>query len=333
MREYKEIRGKNWNYFMKANFFSKFKILLKVLGLRWILYKFFYWFFNLIINNNSSFLKGIIFDLKKKRSEYTIASFKGKEKYILFTNDNVISKEIFIKNEFDFEKLKNSIEFLSSKDFKISNLIDIGANIGAISIPAVKRKLVNKSFAIEPVPENYKILRANIILNDLSEKIETYNCALSEKDDEIVEMEISDNNSGDHRVKKIAKFNIHGEENREIIKVKTKRFDTLFDRLELKDTLVKIDTQGYDAVILSAANKITKKRVPTIIEFWPYVLKRNGSWDKMFEVLRNFRTFADLSKKNITLEEINENNLNSLAQKWEKEKANEVSLFTDLLLL
>ena len=38
-------------------------------------------------------------------------------------------------------------------------------------------------------------------------------------------------------------------------------------------------------------------------------------------------------KKNITLEEINENNLNSLAQKWEKEKANEVSLFTDLLLL
>ena len=66
MREYKEIRGKNWNYFMKANFFGKFKILLKVLGLRWILYKFFYWFFNLIINNNSSFLKGIIFDLKKK---------------------------------------------------------------------------------------------------------------------------------------------------------------------------------------------------------------------------------------------------------------------------
>ena len=53
----------------------------------------------------------------------------------------------------------------------------------------------------------------------------------------------------------------------------------------------------------------------------------------MFEILRNFRTFADLSKKNITLEEINANNLNSLAQKWEKEKANEVSLFTDLLLL
>ena len=107
MREYKEIRGKNWNYFMKANFFGKFKILLKLLGLRWVLYKFFYWFFNLIINNNSSFLKGIIFDLKKKRSESTIASFKGKEKYILFTNDSVISKEIFIKNEFDFEKLKN----------------------------------------------------------------------------------------------------------------------------------------------------------------------------------------------------------------------------------
>lgn len=333
MREYKELRKNNFDEFSNGNLLKKLKIILKILGLRVIFYKFLYFFYNIILNNNFSFLKEIIFDVKKKNNKYSIISNYNKEQYILFTKDNVISKELFINNEFDFTKFKITLEFLSSQNIKIKNLIDIGANIGSISIPAIKRNLVNKSYAIEPVPENYKILKTNIILNDIEEKIEAYNFALSDKDDEIVEMEISDDNFGDHRVKKLVKFNIHGEEKREIINVKTKKFDTLFNEINLKETLVKIDTQGYEAIILSAANKLIDYKVPVIIEFWPYGLQRNGSWNKMFDVLKKFKSFVDLSKKEIVLEEINTKNLNALAEKWDKEKTNGVSLFTDLLLL
>ena len=215
----------------------------------------------------------------------------------------------------------------------IKNLIDIGANLGAISIPAVNRNLVEKSYAVEPMPDNYKVLKANIILNNFEAKIKSYNYALSDSDDETVDMEISENNSGDHRVKKLVKFNTHGEEKRNLIKVKTKKFDTLFNDIELKNSLIKIDTQGHEAIILSCANRIIENKVPTVIEFWPYGLKRNGSWEKMFNILRKFSTFIDLSNDEMILNEINSKNLDELAQKWDEEKPNKGSLFTDLLLL
>ena len=191
---------------------KKIKSIIKLLGLKWIFYKFFYFIFKLILNNKSYFLKGIIFDVKKKINDFAITSNNYNEKYILFTKDEVISKEIFINNEFDFHKLKITIDFLNSKNLNIKNLIDIGANLGAISIPAVNRNLVEKSYAVEPMPDNYKVLKANIILNNFEAKIKSYNYALSDSDDETVDMEISENNSGDHRVKKLVKFNTHEKE-------------------------------------------------------------------------------------------------------------------------
>ena len=312
---------------------NKIKSILKIIGLKWIFYKFFYFIFKLILNNKSYFLKGIIFDVKKITNDFAITSNNYNEKFILFTKDEVISKEIFINNEFDLNKLQLTIDFLNSKNFNIKNLIDIGANIGAISIPAVNRNLVEKSYVVEPMPDNYKVLKANIILNNFEEKIKTYNYALSDSDDETVDMEISENNSGDHRVKKIVRFNTHGEEKRNLIKVKTKKFDTLFNDIKLKNSLIKIDTQGHEAIILSSANRIIENKIPTIIEFWPYGLKRNGSWERMFDLLKKFRTFIDLSNNKMILNEINSNNLNKLAQKWDEEKPNKGSLFTDLLLL
>ena len=38
---------------------------------------------------------------------------------------------------------------------------DIGANIGVISIPAVKRGLIKKAYAVEPEPQNYNLLKTS----------------------------------------------------------------------------------------------------------------------------------------------------------------------------
>ena len=71
---------------------KKIKSIIKLLGLKWIFYKFFYFIFKLILNNKSYFLKGIIFDVKKKINDFAITSNNYNEKYILFTKDEVISK-------------------------------------------------------------------------------------------------------------------------------------------------------------------------------------------------------------------------------------------------
>ena len=111
---------KRYNIFKLKNFYqlsrvNKLKFFLKSIGLKKIIYKIFYFIFNIILNNNSYFFKSIIFDLKKKLGKYVIVQNKNKENYILFTNDQIISKEMFVKGEFDLNKLKKVIRFLKKK--------------------------------------------------------------------------------------------------------------------------------------------------------------------------------------------------------------------------
>lgn len=62
-----------------------------------------------------------------------------------------------------------------------STIIDIGANIGAYSIFAANTSLKTKIYAFEPVPDNYKLLKENIAVNHLHERIIPYNLGVAGK--------------------------------------------------------------------------------------------------------------------------------------------------------
>ena len=49
--------------------------------------------------------------------------------------NETISNSIFLDGEFEFSKFKKSLKFIKKRK---GHLIDVGANIGSISIPALK---------------------------------------------------------------------------------------------------------------------------------------------------------------------------------------------------
>ena len=155
---------------MKIFFLYKnIKKILKVLGLKTLIYKIFYFFLNAFLRSKSTFINSIIFDIYSKKSKYTLIENSHKEKFILIMQDKVISKEVFVKGEFDLKKLEKTLEFLRPTH-KIKRLYDIGANLGVTCIPAVQRKMIQNAIAVEPVMQNYDILKMNIILNKLEKK-------------------------------------------------------------------------------------------------------------------------------------------------------------------
>ncbi len=83
--------------FFKLSTLSKIKKILKLLGIRIFIYQILYFFLSIIIKSKSYFLRGIFFDAQKSQSELTIVKNKFNEKFILFTNDDVISKEMYVK--------------------------------------------------------------------------------------------------------------------------------------------------------------------------------------------------------------------------------------------
>ena len=310
---------------------KKIKTILKVFGLKTPIYKIFYFFLQIFLKSKNTFINSIIFDIYSKKSKYILTENSYKEKFILISQDKVISKEIFVKGEFDLKKLEKTLEFLRPTH-KIKKLYDIGANLGVTCIPAVQRKMIQTAIAVEPVMQNYDILKMNIILNKLEEKIMHYNYALSDRANNDAKIEISKNNSGDNKVILESNLDILNQNNN-IQKIVTDKFDNLFKNINGNEDLIWIDTQGYEPKVLMGAENLLKSKAPIVIEFWPYELKRNGLWAPMFEILEKFDFFVDLSEKTLEKKKINSHSLNDLSSNWEKDKYKDSSLFTDFLLL
>ena len=339
MKKYDNTIKSKFNSFIKKNLKQKIIFLLSIIGIKQFIYKSFYILLSFFPKKTLSFLRrivflrGIIFDINKKKSKYIFLDEKGKEKFLLFSNDKILSRELFVRGNFDLEKLYKVMDILKN-NYQIDNIYDIGANIGSICIPAVKRGIVKKAIAIEPELENYKLLKLNIGFNNLDNKITTYNYALSFEDDKMLDLVLSTENSGDHRIKlPDTKEGMRNEALREIVKVKCKTFDGMFSNINPQKDLVWIDTQGYEANILLGAKKLISSGTPIVIEFWPYGLKLNNSWDKLQDILKNFDYYYDLSEELIQKIKINSESIKNLFSNWEEEKVNKHSLYKDLLLI
>ena len=285
---------KNENIFFTLKYYLKknYPILVEI---KKIIFLFHINFFNKFIINN----KKINFDNIEKNKEL-LAINNYSEKYIVNSSDIAIGRSLYINGHFEFDTFLHALKILENK-IKKKTLIDIGANIGSICIPAIKRKIFENCIAIEPEPYNYNLLSKNIFINDVNDKIETLNIALGQFDDEQLKFELSVDNFGDHRIKPDSKEkNFYNEDKRKIITVNTKKLDTIMKRFNPKDTFIWIDTQGYESFVLDGGINTLSKKTPMVIEFWPYGLDKFNSYNLLKKNLikADYKYCYNLNSKN-----------------------------------
>jgi FkbM family methyltransferase len=253
------------------------------------------------------------------------------EKFVVVAADKFIGRQTFVEQEpYGFDKMEKLLRILGSERPK-TLLIDIGANIGTISIPAVNRGLFRSAIAIEPEPRNYSLLSANIHLNRVSDKIVAHNLALGQKDDAQVLFEVAKDNLGDHRIHVDSDVNLYDEGNRETITVKSETFDKLIKNIDPRETLIWIDTQGFEGHILSGATNALKSLPPLCIEFWPYGMKRSGSYAMLKQAIleAGYNFFYDLDRGQSALPLTNR----SLDELYEQLGDTDRGAATDLLVI
>ena len=76
------------------------------------------------------------FDTLDPNRQFSVSTH-GSEKYVVLNSDKAISRALFIKGSFDFDKVEKVISVMSAvnKAFKLETLIDVGANIGTCASP------------------------------------------------------------------------------------------------------------------------------------------------------------------------------------------------------
>ncbi|MES2614483.1 MAG: FkbM family methyltransferase [Bdellovibrionota bacterium] len=265
----------------------------------------------------------------KHTKEFTLTN-NGSECFVVMPADDIISRAVYLYGSFDFDKFEKTIQILISKNYKIETLIDVGANIGTICIPALKRNLVRNAIAIEPELKNFRLLSANILLNDLSDKIHSHNIALGDKSKQTLNFELSSCNSGDHRVQANVSQDqkMQSKEHSRVITVKSEKFDDIIPNMNSCSQLIWIDTQGYEAFVLEGATTATNQRVPVVIEFWPAAIERTKTLDLLKKNIFKYHQFYDLSQNNPISMQINDETISNLYLALQKSNSS-----TDILLL
>jgi FkbM family methyltransferase len=248
----------------------------------------------------------------------------GEEAYVVFANDQIISRDLFLHGNRHHTRVERALARL--EDFRLDTLVDVGANIGIVSISAVLRGLARRAIAIEPVPQNHRLLVANIHLNGLADRITHHATALGAVKDETLSFELSPDNSGDHRVSVAAQDGLFAEGQRPRIQVPSTRFDDLVGDLDPRGTLIWMESQGYEGHILTGAPRALAARVPLVAEFCTNLKRPTGAYAPFLEAVSGYRTWIDLFEDDAPAVPLTRESLEQLA-----ERLGDRGKYTDLL--
>ncbi|MEJ0075835.1 MAG: FkbM family methyltransferase [Alphaproteobacteria bacterium] len=245
-----------------------------------------------------------------ENSRYMIVS--EKETFVVVSRDMAVGYPLFMAGEFEFHKFVTATTLIKERRGEsISVLWDIGANIGYICIPAVRRNYVEKAFAFEPEPQLHKLLRANIVLNEAEQRISTFRTALGRGHAKGV-LTISDGNTGDYRILgRSFESDAMGEQSRRHQEIDIAPLDHFCDHFEVGKTLLWVDVQGYEGFVLAGGEKILKAAPPLVCEFWPYGLRRSDSFPIFKDVVCSglYNAFVDLSDPALAFQGLSKNEL------------------------
>jgi FkbM family methyltransferase len=225
----------------------------------------------------------------------------GGEQYVVKAADQYLGRDVFVTGEFEFHKFGQALRLVAEHrdGWQPKVLINVGANIGTICIPAVARGLVESALAIEAEPDNTRLLRANIALNGLDDRITAVGAAAGAEDGKTLTLELACDNFGDHRVRVSDAPGEFGEAGREVISVPSSTIDTLAAGLPLDDTFLWMDVQGFEGFVLAGAKSILAKKQPLVLEFGPYYMDRAQAWEPLRQSISHYTGFIDLSSDHV----------------------------------
>jgi len=194
---------------------------------------------------------------------------RDKIKWCLDLNEGIdLSIFLFGTSEKKIQNLK--------KIFKLNQkltIIDIGANIGSISIPLAKTFNKSKIYSIEPTHYAFKKLVKNLKLNsDLKKNISINQLFISKmnKPKKVWSSWNFDNNRNKHK-QHLGTLN----------PIKKKSYMSLIKFIKLnkikKVDFIKLDVDGHELDVLKSGEKFLKAKKPVIfIEIAPYLYPEFG---------------------------------------------------------
>lgn len=251
---------------------------------------------------NGDMLLSLNFEINRQLNKYLSCTVEGLN-YIATSVDNYIIRPMYINRINYAEKNMKTFRALAKKYYGVNDsaglFLDLGANIGTTGIYFTTKLAPNlKLIAFEPDAENFKLLRTNLILNDMGDnKATAVNCGLGDKSGEMKMYRNLENPGGN---------SVFVNKNMPNETIKIMPLDDYFSENKIAARDVKyiwIDTEGFEPqVLLGAKNLLRENPAPIFMEFNPMVWNKSGCFDDMLALLaENYSHLIHVAGNNVTL--------------------------------
>ena len=241
--------------------------------------------------------------------------------FVVATSDQHIGRSLFVKGARpEFTVLRRAvvaIEALTGRNAIADRLfVDVGANIGTSTIPALVSHGFGAAICCEPDEENFRLLRANVALNGLEDRVTCLPVGASDRvgGASLVTYERSGGNSWvvddpdkiqDWEARRAAR---RASKNRDpeprsmtVVEVEIVTLDRLAENGVIDPDrvgLVWIDVEGHEGHVIAGAGTLADRGLPMVVEFHPEGLDHHGDRDKIHEVAeRCYTHFLDVRRR------------------------------------
>jgi len=190
-------------------------------------------------------LARILYSKKIAKSVDLMVDGKFGIRYKLPNIKETVGFSIFVNGIYEEDNIKFIIDRLPLN----SILLDLGANIGSISIPIAKLRKDITVIAVEASPRVFSYLKYNVEINELADRFHLYNYALTNRDNDSVKFFSP--------VEKFGKGSLSPVFTSDSETISTMTLDTILNDEKFSEIgFVKIDVEGYESLVFKGANKL-----------------------------------------------------------------------------
>ena len=187
-----------------------------------------------------------------------IHNWIGNSKFFVSNGETGLTGNIYVGLH-EFRDMGFLLHFLRPQDF----FIDIGSNSGSYTILA-SGVVGAKTLAIEPVPETFKRLLANIRLNELNELVLAKNIGISSKQGTL---QVTVNSDTTNHL-------VFAETGEDTVSVNVNSLDEVC--VGFSPILLKIDVEGWESEVLKGARKTLSN-----VNLCAVILEINGNGERL----------------------------------------------------
>jgi FkbM family methyltransferase len=172
--------------------------------------------------------------------------------------------------------------------------VDVGANIGTTTLPALARYGFERAIAVEPEPENVRLLRANAALNRLDQRVVVVEAAVGSSPGRAAFRRGKQTRHGWRAgAGSLLKADRSGGPEIEIVTVDGVLAELGVDPASVG--LLWLDVQGYEGHALAGATGLIDAGVPVVFASRPRKLAKAGKLDELVErIATGYTQVADL---------------------------------------